>query len=87
MNIPGIYVLIGNSWCAVSPPQLFLDALLSHFREETRRGALLGPTLLHRARRPDPYAVYSARGGLGRARAASRRGLLCSFVCPKSADF
>ena len=35
----------------------------------------------------DLYSVYSARGGLGRARAASRRGLLFSFFYPKSAVF
>ena len=62
---------VGYTWCAVNALELFLDVLLSHEVHLSIRYFL---TVL-----ADPYSVYSAGGRLGRARAASRRGLLLSI--------
>ena len=54
-------------WCAVNALQLFLDALLRHFREETRGGPPIA-VLSHRVRRPLLSLLYR-----GRPRPCSRR--------------
>ena len=60
--------------------KLFVDALLAIFaRKRDEVNLSVRDFLVMLA---DPYSAYSAGGGLGRARAASLRGLLFSFFNP-----